>query len=139
MKVFCAVLVLLAVSQTVNSKNVDFNVRTPFYQRQRTGIESLIVNGQPADIADFPHHLGLLDLQRGGYICGAVNIAPFFALSAAHCLARATPPEFINLWGGSTSRLSGGLVFMVAEYTNHPAYEPRTLDNDISVIRVAVS
>lgn len=138
MKVFCAVLVLLAVSQTAHLKNVEINVRTPFYQRQRTGIDSLIVNGRPADIADFPHHLGLLDLQRGGYICGAVNIAPLWALSAAHCLARATPPEFINLWGGSTSRLTGGIVFMVAQYINHPQYVPSTLNNDVSVIRVDV-
>lgn len=138
MKVFCAALVLLAVSQTVHLKNVEFNVRTPFYQRQRTGIDSLIVNGEPADIADFPHHLGLLDLQRGGYICGAVNIAPLWALSAAHCLARATPPEFINLWGGSTSRLTGGIVFFVAQYINHPQYQPSTLNNDVSVIRVDV-
>lgn len=139
MKVFCAVLVLLAVSQTVHLKNVEFTVRTPFYQRQRTGVDSLIVNGRPAEIADFPHHLGLVDLQRGGLICGAVNIAPLWALSAAHCLQRLAPPEVINLMGGSTNRLSGFITFMVAEYINHPQYVPRTLDNDISIIRVDVS
>jgi hypothetical protein len=38
-------------------------------------INGLVVNGVPADIADFPWHLGLLDLRLGGNICGASNIS----------------------------------------------------------------
>lgn len=34
-----------------------------------------VVNGIPANIADFPWHLGLIDLDLGGNICGASNIS----------------------------------------------------------------
>lgn len=133
MRTTCAALVfaaIFAISQA--GSGIPFNF-SQFDTNRR------IVNGQPANIADFPHHLGLFDLQNGGYQCGAVNIAPLWALSAAHCLDRNTAPEFINLWGGSTSRISGGIVFFVAQYINHPQYNAATLNNDISVIRVDVS
>lgn len=146
MKVFCALLVFLAVFEASQAKYVSsrrfterLSLRTPFYKRQRAGVNPTIVNGQPAEIADFPHHLGLLDLTVGGYICGAANIAPLWALSAAHCLEFGVPANQINLWGGATSRISGGQLFMVAQYINHPQYNTNTLNNDISVIRVEVS
>lgn len=145
MKVFCALLVFLAVFEASQAKYVTsrkfterLSLRTPFYKRQRSGVNPSIVNGDPADIADFPHHLGLLDLTFGGYICGAANISPLWALSAAHCLEFGVPANLINLWGGSTSRLTGGHVFFVVEYINHPQYNTNTLNNDISVIRVDV-
>lgn len=52
-------------------------------------ISGFIVNGRDADIADFPHHLGLFN--RGSFICGAAVINPLFALTAAHCLDFGTP------------------------------------------------
>jgi len=61
----------------------------------------------------------------------------------AHCLDRATPPNLINLYGNSTSRLSGGILFFVQRYVNHPQYRTIRLstgqviwDYDISVIEV---
>jgi hypothetical protein len=48
-------------------------------------------------------------------------------------------PTQINLWGGSTSRLTGGRVFFVEEYILHPQYDIFTLDNDVAVLRMDVS
>lgn len=101
----------------------------------------LIVGGERADIADFPHSLALLDLVRGGasgYICGASNINRLWAMSAAHCLQSNTPPELINLYGGSSSRISGGHLFFVTRYVLHPRYSRITLDFDIALINVSV-
>lgn len=54
-----------------------------------------IVNGRDADIADFPHHLALID--QGRYFCGAAVISPQFALTAAHCLDIGTAPELVRI------------------------------------------
>lgn len=48
-------------------------------------------------------------------------------------------PFQINLWGGSTSRLTGGVVFIVDSYSLHPQYDWWSLDNDVAVLRVNVS
>jgi len=143
MKLICVLLVLLAMFEFSQSNHVNgrSHRRSPFPKRPRaiqtpSNIAPGIVGGRPADIADFPWHLGLLDLSWGGYICGASNISPFWALSAAHCLEFDTPATLINLWGGSTSRLTGGHLFFVTEYILHPQYDDWSLDNDIAVIQV---
>jgi secreted trypsin-like serine protease len=96
MKVFCSLLVLLAVFHASQSKTLGFgqrsvrqNLRTTFNRRFRN-VDPLIVGGQPADIANFPFQLALLDLTFGGYICGASNISPGFALSAGE--------QFLKFW-----------------------------------------
>lgn len=45
-------------------------------------INGRIVNGEDADIADFPHAMALLD--RGRFFCGASAISRFWALSAGN-------------------------------------------------------
>jgi len=139
MKVFCALLVSLVVLQVAQCRDFgrrSHRVRNFFNPRQRADVTPSIVGGDPATIEQFPHHLGLLDLSWGGYICGASNIHPRYALSAAHCLYFNVPASEINLWGGSTSRISGGTVFFVQEYILHPQYDDWLLDNDIAVIHV---
>jgi hypothetical protein len=62
-------LVSLAVAAaTVEGRYFQGNlIRTPandrIYEPSRRG---RIVNGEPADIADFPHMLAMLDLSMGG-------------------------------------------------------------------------
>lgn len=100
MKVICSLLVLLAVFQASQCRAPKFterlNLRTPFFKRQRIGVSPAIVGGISADIADHPHHLGLLDLSVGGYICGASIISPLWSLSAAHCLEYNVPASLVN-------------------------------------------
>jgi secreted trypsin-like serine protease len=99
---------------------------------------NLIVGGQRANIEDYPHSLALYDRQRGGFMCGAVNIARLWAMSAAHCLHSNTPPTMIELYGGSNSRISGGHLFFVLRYILHPNYARFTLDFDIALVSVHV-
>lgn len=73
MKVFCGLLVVLAVFGASQCRNAPKytekkSLRTPFYRRQRINVDPLIVGGNPALIENFPHHLGLLDLSIGGFV-----------------------------------------------------------------------
>jgi hypothetical protein len=143
MKFVFALLVFLVAFEASQAKNENWkqrsNRRTPFFLRKRIDLSPSIVGGRPADIADFPHHLGLLDITFGGYICGASIVNLRHALSAAHCLEMETHPRDLTLLGGSTSRLTGGLIFSVEDYVLHPSYDWWTLDNDVAVVRVFVS
>lgn len=100
--------------------------------------DPFIVGGERAFIEDHPHSLGLLDMTRGGYICGASIIGRLWAMSAAHCLHSNVPAVQINLYGGSSSRLSGGHLFFAARYILHPSYSRITLDFDVALIEVTV-
>lgn len=111
------------------------------FPRDNRNVSRFVVNGRDADIADFPHQLALIN--RGSFICGAAVIHPLFAVTAAHCLDLGTPPEYLNLWGGSTSRVSGGHLFFIREYHLHPQFRTIQLttgqviwDYDVGVIRV---
>jgi len=106
MKVACGLLVTLAVVFGVSQSSpllrqqssvriARGNGRTPTFT-QRRFTSPFIVNGEPADIQDFPHHLALLDLTWGGYICGASVLSVHYALSAAHCLEFDVPAEFVR-------------------------------------------
>jgi len=132
LQALCLILVILSAIQSGNSwKLMNSIMKT----------DPFVVGGSPASIADFPHSLALLDLQRGnpvnnGFICGASVIGPLWALSAAHCLHSGTPAAMINLYGGSTSRMTGGHIFFVNNYILHPQYSRITLDFDIAILQV---
>lgn len=49
------------------------------------------------------------------------------------------PAFLINLYGGSSSIVSGGVIFSVDNYILHPEYNDWTLDNDVAVLLVSVS
>lgn len=70
MKVACALFVLLAIFAGSEARSSPkfrekISIRTPFYKRQRL-FNPMIVGGDPARIEDFPHHLGIIDLNIGG-------------------------------------------------------------------------
>jgi len=135
MKSVYGLFVLLAVFAVSQGKSVQF--LPPFlYPQGQSVISPTIVGGFPTTIADHPHHLAILDLSRGGYLCGASAVHIHWALTAAHCVAFNTPPHLINLWGGSTSRLTGGVIFLITEYILHPTYNVIPIDNDIAVMRI---
>ncbi|ETN59160.1 hypothetical protein AND_009298 [Anopheles darlingi] len=48
-----------------------------------------------------------------------------------------TSVDGITLYGGSTSRTTGGRVFQVTNIVMHPEYNPDTFDCDVSVLRVS--
>ncbi|KAG5667705.1 hypothetical protein PVAND_015676 [Polypedilum vanderplanki] len=114
-------------------------IETKWMDRKISRDSARITNGQPAVIADFPYLVAMIDVARGGFVCGGSIIGLHWSLSAAHCTDSGTPYHLINLRGGSTNRGSGGIIFFVQQYWNHPLYgapgNARSLEYDIVILR----
>ncbi|XP_046752648.1 trypsin-1-like [Diprion similis] len=95
-----------------------------------------IVGGSSASISDFPYQLSLR--WNNAHFCGAALISSTWAVSAAHCTVGRTASG-MSLQAGSANRLSGGQVRAVSLVINHPSYNARTIDNDISLLRVSAA
>lgn len=129
MKVLFGILVLAIASQCSQCESLerdraveDIRFRNPFNLRQFTGLHRIVggIDGwfwfscselikfltnfpswtRKADIANFPHHIGLIDLSRGRYICGGSVISPRWGLVSLCRLRSAYPDKFclIAIW-----------------------------------------
>jgi trypsin len=97
----------------------------------------LIVGGSEVSIATRPFQLSLR--QNGNHICGASIISGTWALSAAHCYPANPALAAFTFRAGSTSRLTGGVIFNSAQIVRHPQYSGTTLNNDVAVHRITGS
>ncbi|KAJ8977367.1 hypothetical protein NQ317_007442 [Molorchus minor] len=95
-----------------------------------------IVGGHDADIKDYPYQLALLLYNQ--HYCGAVIVAPKWALTAAHCVDHGLYST-LAVRAGSSSKSSGGQVVRVANVTMHPLYNISTANYDFAVLELAES
>ncbi|XP_053660760.1 trypsin 3A1-like [Anopheles marshallii] len=141
MKAFVVLALCVAAVAALTDEEVwlQYNRRMPGAYHTK-GVKQLppyqgrIVGGVEADIANYPYQLSL---RRAQHSCGASVIAARWALSAAHCTFPVPAPGVITLQGGSSNRLTGGVVFQVEEIINHPDYDDWNLYNDVCVLRTA--
>lgn len=93
--------------------------------------QSRVVNGNATTIEHFPW---IVSMQYyGSHRCGGSIVTTNRILTAAHCTINISP-NLLSIRAGSTDSQSGGQLVPVIEYTNHPSYNPTTLENDISVM-----
>ncbi|CAD0195006.1 unnamed protein product [Chrysodeixis includens] len=98
-----------------------------------------IVGGSTTTIGQYPSIASLLfSRSSSGHrqACGGTILNNRSVLTAAHC----TIGDAAARWRvrvGSTNANSGGTVFNTQSIRNHPNYNSRTLDNDISIIRIS--
>lgn len=98
-------------------------------------VNNRIISGYPANAGQFPYQVGLLILTRAGgnAVCGASIISPSWVLSAAHCTV---PAVHVTMRFGSIQFQSGGVSQLTRRIENHPNFNPRNLNNDISLLHV---
>ncbi|CAG0907275.1 unnamed protein product [Cyprideis torosa] len=92
-----------------------------------------IVGGRPADIEDYPF---AVTLQRSGsqYCAGAI-LNEEWVVTAAHC-TDAVPSGF-QVVSGVTNKYDSSATKTSATVVQHPDYDGFTLENDISLLRLA--
>ncbi|XP_050070867.1 uncharacterized protein LOC126558835 [Anopheles maculipalpis] len=93
-----------------------------------------IVGGSTVSIARYPF---IASLRRySNHICSVSVISTFHAATSAHCTYSFKSLTGVTIYGGSTSRTTGGRVFVVSDNFIHPDYDPDTFDLDVAVLRV---
>merc|ERR1712178_329289 len=72
-------------------------------------------------------------------MCGGTIINKRTVITAAHCYEGADPRLFQVVVGQHSKRSPDKYTkrYRVAEIKNHPQWNPRTLENDISIIKLA--
>jgi len=102
----------------------------------RTGLETKIVGGEPADRGAFPWAAAIaLERQDGSLFnfCGGSLITPEWVVTAAHCTVQVGQKIIL---GRLNLTETGGEVHNVIQVINHADYNPDTSDFDIALVKL---
>ncbi|XP_067379615.1 transmembrane protease serine 9-like [Channa argus] len=99
-------------------------------------LNTRIVGGQSASPGSWPWQVGLF--SNGGR-CGGSLINNQWVLTAAHCFSSTDPSGLIVLLGGQSLAALGpnAVLLRVTQIINHPNYNPSTMENDISLLKLS--
>ncbi|KAK4878750.1 hypothetical protein RN001_011256 [Aquatica leii] len=99
-----------------------------------TYLKPRIVGGEKVSIKQFPYQLSL---EYNGFpYCGASIIGQNKALTAAHCTQDLDISK-LRVRAGSSIRARGGQIISVFMVHNHPKYDNKTQDYDVSVLTLS--
>uniref|UniRef100_A0A1Y9IVX9 Peptidase S1 domain-containing protein n=1 Tax=Anopheles minimus TaxID=112268 RepID=A0A1Y9IVX9_9DIPT len=122
-------LVGLSAGQDTRRSFFDF-----FFDVENKLQNGRIVGGSTVSIARYPF---VASLRRySNHICSTSVISTYHAATSAHCTYSFKTLSGVTIYAGSTSRTTGGRVFVVSNNYIHPKYDPDTFDFDVAVLRV---
>lgn len=125
------------------SQILDFGWSSTFAGPAAAGAGALppdvaaIVNGEDADIEDFPFQVALMIPDTDFQFCGGTLVNSRYVLTAAHCVFGA-PANEIEVLLGSADLTSGGERVNVQAVRSHPEYG-QTIDYDLALLRLVGS
>lgn len=102
--------------------------------------QSRIVGGVPTDTNEFPFMCGILDLTVKRVICGCTIIHEKYVITTAHCVLNQSLADLGCVVGAQdytvqmTSQYTA--VYRIAGYIPYPSYDPTSLVNDITILRI---
>ena len=105
-------------------------------QQNSVEINPFIVNGTDATIEEFPFLVSLRFFAR--LTCAGSLLNEIWVLTAAHCLYQTTPDEFTIEYATTIQRqgVNGTNIAFVEQNIIHEDYQPRTLRNDIALMKL---
>ncbi|KAH8380333.1 hypothetical protein KR009_010035 [Drosophila setifemur] len=149
MKFACATVLLLATilgAQAVDwstVKNLNIVVPESNVHARHSVPNGRITGGELAEPKQFPYQVGLLLYVTGGAAwCGGTLISDRWIITAAHCTDSLTTgvDVYLGAWDRTDAKEEGQQIIFV-ETKNvivHEDWQPDTITNDISVIKLPV-
>lgn len=94
-----------------------------------------ILNGTQADQRRFTYHVQLVHLVAGRleFFCSGAPVAARFVITVARCVNQFTVPQQLVIRSGPSS--THGTNHLVQRIHIHPRFNPRTVENDIALVR----
>ncbi|XP_055531867.1 venom serine protease-like [Wyeomyia smithii] len=98
-----------------------------------------IVNGVQTMINEFPMMAAMVDVKTRTVICGAVIVADYYAMTAAHCLAQRSVDDTVLLVGDHNLTSGADTMYaqpyVLAQFLAHPGFTMLPVANDIALLR----
>ena len=102
--------------------------------------QNLIVGGTAARFGEFPHMARLAMPDENGamvFRCGATLISEQWVMTAAHCLESQTIVVRLGELKEGNDEFGDPVDVQVTRIVKHPNYKPRTVYNDIALLKLA--
>jgi len=97
-----------------------------------------IVNGQNAEANEFPWQVALFSNYGQQFDCGGSIVSKRHVVTAAHCVEHPDAAYYYKVAVGAHNKAKETLTKLeVKKITNHPNWNRKTLDSDLSIIELS--
>ncbi|XP_051016542.1 serine protease 52-like [Acomys russatus] len=93
---------------------------------------SAIMGGEPANITQFPWHVGIM--HYGNHLCGGTILNEWWILTASHCFDQTNNSNLVIIHGKDDLNSTKLVYDKVNKLITHPKYDDLLLDNDIALL-----
>ncbi|XP_031638482.1 mite allergen Der p 3-like [Contarinia nasturtii] len=95
-----------------------------------------IINGNKAQVGDFPHQVSLRRVEDSKHFCGGAILSEYWIITSAQCTQDLhSLPDNIFVVVGTVNMTRGGLEYAVEKIVSHPHFNWEKRRNDIAMLK----